>query len=190
MNKKKSFLIHKDSLEILDELTNEQCGELFKAIRDYQNGDELQVSAMVKIAFVPFKKQFERDEAKYQELCERNRKIAVKRHSTKSTTRNQSLPDVPVVTKSTDKDSDSDSDNKKTKAKKFTPPTIGEVRAYCHERNNNVDPEYWHDFYTSKNWMVGKNKMKDWKASVRTWERNSNNNQGLTSTSKSWKGAI
>ena len=53
---------------------------------------------------------------------------------------------------------------------KFTPPTVDEVKAYCTERRNKVDAEKWHDFYTAKNWMIGKNKMKDWKAAVRTWE--------------------
>lgn len=53
----------------------------------------------------------------------------------------------------------------------FSPPSVDEVRAYCTERNNNVDPETFVDFYESKGWMVGKNKMKDWKAAVRNWER-------------------
>lgn len=53
----------------------------------------------------------------------------------------------------------------------FTPPTIEEVREYCRSRNNNIDPEQFCSFYESKGWMVGQNRMKDWKASVRTWER-------------------
>lgn len=53
----------------------------------------------------------------------------------------------------------------------FTPPTVEEVREYCRSRNNNVDPEQFYDFYESKGWMIGKNRMKDWKAAVRTWER-------------------
>ena len=57
----------------------------------------------------------------------------------------------------------------KTK-KRFTPPTLEEVTAYCKERNNNIIPERFIDFYSSKGWMVGKNKMKDWKAAVRGWE--------------------
>lgn len=57
------------------------------------------------------------------------------------------------------------------KSSKFIPPTLEEVQAYCYERNNNVDAEKWFNFYQSKGWMVGKNKMKDWKAAVRTWER-------------------
>jgi hypothetical protein len=48
---------------------------------------------------------------------------------------------------------------------------VEEVRAYCTERGNSVDPEAFVDFYASKGWMIGKNKMKDWKAAVRTWEQ-------------------
>lgn len=53
----------------------------------------------------------------------------------------------------------------------FTPPTLEEVKDYCKERNRGVDPEKWINFYQAKGWMVGKNKMKDWKAAVRTWEK-------------------
>ena len=53
----------------------------------------------------------------------------------------------------------------------FVPPTVDEVKAYCDERNNKVDPDRFVDFYSSKGWMIGKNKMKDWKAAVRTWEK-------------------
>jgi hypothetical protein len=62
-------------------------------------------------------------------------------------------------------------DSESQTKKRFVPPTIEEVKAYCIERNNNVDPQRFIDHYTSNGWMVGKNKMKDWKASVRTWER-------------------
>lgn len=54
----------------------------------------------------------------------------------------------------------------------FKPPTIEEVRAYCLERGNSVDAERWHNHYRANGWMVGKTKMVDWKAAVRTWERN------------------
>ena len=55
--------------------------------------------------------------------------------------------------------------------KRFTAPTIEDVKAYCNERGNRVDPERFIDYYTSNGWKVGKNPMKDWKAAVRTWER-------------------
>lgn len=65
------------------------------------------------------------------------------------------------------------------KTTRFKPPTVEEVTAYCTERQNNVDPQKFVDYYTANGWQVGRNKMKDWKAAVRTWERNgfSNGNQ-------------
>ena len=61
---------------------------------------------------------------------------------------------------------------KKHKKKRFTKPTLEEVRSYCADRGNNVDPQQFMDHYDSNGWKVGKNDMKDWKAAVRTWERN------------------
>lgn len=55
--------------------------------------------------------------------------------------------------------------------RKFTKPTVEEVRRYCMERRNTVDAQSFVDFYDSKGWLVGKTPMKDWKAAVRTWER-------------------
>lgn len=62
---------------------------------------------------------------------------------------------------------------KQCNKKIFMQPTLEDVATYCAERNNSVDPQRFLDFYSSKGWMVGRNKMKDWKAAVRTWERNS-----------------
>lgn len=61
----------------------------------------------------------------------------------------------------------------KDMAGRFTPPTIDEVTLYCQERKNTISAQRFVDFYTSKNWMVGKNKMRDWKAAVRGWENRS-----------------
>lgn len=68
--------------------------------------------------------------------------------------------------------SDSDKSSPSTKTEKFIPPTAEEVQNYCKERNNAIDAQSFIDFYESKGWMIGKNKMKNWKAAVRTWERN------------------
>jgi DNA-binding transcriptional MerR regulator len=67
--------------------------------------------------------------------------------------------------------------NDKKERMLFIVPSLQEVSAYCQERNNNVDSQKFFDFYESKGWMVGKNKMKDWKAAVRTWEDKSKPNQ-------------
>lgn len=61
-----------------------------------------------------------------------------------------------------------------TSKKRFVKPSIEDIKAYCIERNNSIDSIRFYNFYESKGWMVGKNKMKDWKACVRTWEQNDN----------------
>ena len=59
-------------------------------------------------------------------------------------------------------------------SQRFTPPTLSEVMAYCNERGNHVDPQRFINHYSANGWMRGKNKIKDWKACVRTWEQNDN----------------
>jgi hypothetical protein len=75
-----------------------------------------------------------------------------------------------------------DQDSIDNRAKKFVPPTLQEVMDYCNERKNNIDPQRFIDFYISKGWMVGKNKMKDWQAAIRTWEQKSNEPKKPTPT--------
>lgn len=64
-------------------------------------------------------------------------------------------------------------EDKKREKNIFITPSIEDIKAYCQERQNNVDANKFFNFYESKGWMVGKTKMKDWKASVRTWEKDS-----------------
>ena len=68
---RKSFVLHVDSLDVLDELTNEQAGMLFKAMRSFHIDDETELDTLTKIVFSPFKNQFNRDSLKYKTTCER-----------------------------------------------------------------------------------------------------------------------
>jgi hypothetical protein len=63
------------------------------------------------------------------------------------------------------------------KIKHFSPPSIEDVLEYCLERGKGIDAESFIDYYTANGWMVGKNRMKDWKAAVRTWEKNGYHNK-------------
>lgn len=82
------------------------------------------------------------------------------------------------VDKDLDKDVDVDKEkNIKKKANRFSKPTIQQIQEYCNSRNNNVDANRFYDYYETVGWKVGKNPMKDWKAAIRTWERNNSNNQ-------------
>lgn len=81
------------------------------------------------------------------------------------------LCNTQVTKCNTDKELDTEKE-KETKGtrKRFSPPSVDDVREYCEERSNRVDAQSFVDFYASKGWLVGKTPMKDWKACVRTWE--------------------
>ena len=89
------------------------------------------------------------------------------------------------ILKDSNIDNNTDTNTKRVRAaSRFSPPTIDEVRAYCAERGNSVDAQRFVDYYTANGWRVGRNPMKDWKATVRTWERNgySGGNQSRQAT--------
>ena len=84
-----------------------------------------------------------------------------------------------------DKDIDIDNTNNITNSisnitnisNRFIKPSIEEVEQYCLERKNKIDAQYFIDYYESKGWLIGKNKMKNWKAAIRTWERRTKKEQ-------------
>lgn len=90
--------------------------------------------------------------------------------NTPTTTLTEQLPNTSRTVAETNKNEKNDKNDKNDKKRAFTPPSVDEVRAYCIERHNGIDPEAFIAFYQSKGWLIGKNKMKDWKAAVRTWE--------------------
>ena len=99
-----------------------------------------------------------------------------------------SIGKVSIDKNSIDKDSKGES-VRGEKAKRFYPPTLDEVKQYCEERKNNIDPMAFIDFYSSKGWMIGKNRMKDWKAAVRTWERKRKEQSQTGSVYDEWRDA-
>jgi len=86
------------------------------------------------------------------------------------------FPSIPLILGATEglfsptSNSNSKGKSKKKEIKVFIEPTLEEVKNYCTERKNSVDANKWLNFYISKGWLIGKNKMKDWQAAVRTWE--------------------
>jgi hypothetical protein len=63
------------------------------------------------------------------------------------------------------------------KPSKDVHPSVEDIHNYCLERGNAVDPQQFFDYYTSNGWKVGRVPMKDWRAAVRTWERNGVNHK-------------
>jgi predicted phage replisome organizer len=85
------------------------------------------------------------------------------------TNRNESID----IEKEIEIDKEKENKKKCSPLKRFAPPSLDEVQAYCSERKNGIDSQSFIDFYASKGWMVGKTKMQDWKAAIRTWESRS-----------------
>jgi hypothetical protein len=114
--KKTSFILHMDSLSVLDELTNEQSGILFKAIRTFVSGDEPELDFAMKMCFLPFRNQFVRDLERYEKKCEVNRLNGKNGGRPKKT---ETVLKEPNKTEPNPKnhDSDNDSDNDKESEK-------------------------------------------------------------------------
>lgn len=201
MADKKSFVLYADYDEHFEELTDEELGQLFRSLFTYVNtGAVPEMERTVKMAFSFIRKNLDRDKEKYEEICRKRREAgsrggrppkanadgekqpeAKKANGFSEKQPEAKKPDTDNDTDTvTDTETDTDINNRgnsdespRPKAR-FVPPTVEEVRNYCIERNNLVNPEAFVDFYSSKGWMVGKNKMKDWKAAVRTWEKGEN----------------
>jgi hypothetical protein len=112
---KKSIILHSDSLSVLDELSNEQSGILFKAIHTFMNGQEPELDFAMKMCFLPFRNQFLRDLEKYERKCEANRKNGLNGGRPRKTEKTEMVSDEPNETESNRKNHDSDNkkDNKK-----------------------------------------------------------------------------
>lgn len=120
---KESILLHLDSLDILDLLSNEDAGLLFKSFKSFISGDEINLPTHLQIAYLPFKKQFDRDNKKYISACERNKSNGVKGGRPKKNNVTEMVTDKTQKTQSVfeepkkpdnDKDNDKDKDIKKS----------------------------------------------------------------------------
>ena len=176
-NDKKSFLLYCDIIHTVEQLTDEQAGDLFRHILRYVNDQDPQSDSVItKIAFEPIKQALKRDLDKYKSICERNSDNAKKRWDATASDR------IPKHTKNADIDIDIDIDiDKDIKVNKgFVKPSIVEIKTYMIEIGMTDVSEKWFDYYESNGWLVGKNKMKNWKAAIRTWKNNNLSNNVTT----------
>lgn len=197
MNKIRSVLVFSDWQTLFQNLSDEQAGQLIKAMCFYNKGEEYTPSdPTVTAMFSMVKEGMDHNSDHYDKVCQRRaeagKKGADKRwkdgkshsengkcHSEdgktcKTLTESESVTLTETLTESENVIPPTEESNSRTR-KRFRPPTVEEVEAYCLERNNKVDAERFVDFYASNGWRVGKNPMKDWKAAVRTWEKREDN---------------
>ena len=172
---KKSFLLYTDVHHTVKKLSDEQAGKLFKHILSYVNDENPELSDFIlEIAFEPIKQNLKRDLKRYEDICNRNKvnglkggrplKKPKKPSGLKITQMNPNNPDEP-------KKADNDNDNDNDKKRYIIPPPLNLVEQYCKERDNDIDAKYFFDWYQTRGWKVGKDKMKDWQSAIRTWEQ-------------------
>ena len=171
---KKSFLIYCDIIHTVEQLSDEQAGDLFKHILRYVNDQDPQSDSVItKIAFEPIRQALKRDLEKYESIRKRNSDNARMRWDATASS------GIPNDTKNADSDividSGIDIDIKKQRVV-FEKPTLLELKTYMTEIGMNDVSEKWFDYYESNGWLVGKNKMKNWRAAVRTWKNNNLSN--------------
>ena len=181
-----SFVLYVKYLDNIELLSMEQRGILITALMKYVLGRELPgMDEVTYMAFSFIRAQLDRDFEKYDEICRKRAeagKLGGRPKKQEEPEKTEGFSEKQTKAKgfsekqkNPDNDNEYDNDLKENTLKsvkeKFRPPTADEVRAYCSERGNSVDPQAFVDFYESKGWMIGKNRMKDWKAAVRTWER-------------------
>lgn len=162
----KYLKVFTDFVADMKELGEAERGRLFTAMLEYaETGEEPALRGNERFVWGTAKKNIDNQRDSYEKRCEINRQNITNRYESLRTVTN-------AYESKQDKDKEKDKEKNKKTIKRFTPPTVEEVRLYCTERGNNVDPQTFVDFYEAKGWMVGSNHMKDWRACVRTWEKN------------------
>jgi len=178
--KRDSFIIYRSFYAPVKGLSNEDKGVLFDAICNYAL-DEIKpenLSPINQMAFGFIGSTLDRDSEKYQNIVVRNRENIGKRWK-KNNTKNTTGTNGKISNSDNGNDNDNVNDNVKGIKKattKFIKPSAEEIKAYCSEKKINIDENNFLDHYESNGWMVGKVKMKDWKATARKWGRSAPDN--------------
>ena len=179
---KEYFCCYHSYLEAMEQLNDAERGRLFTACLIYsKTGEAQKLGGNERFVFPAFRSQIDRDNANYEERCRTQSANARKRwDAMASGGMPNNANDANTKEKEKEKEKTKEKEKERVKEKvasgaapsaRFIPPTVEDVAFYCQQRQNGIDPQSFVDFYASKGWMVGKTKMTDWKASVRTWEQ-------------------
>lgn len=175
---KNSFILYGSWGPMIKAMSDEGAGQLLKACFAFSAGEAFAIENETAAAiFETVKATMQADQEKYNEVSKKRREAALASKSKQKDANVSKSSFCSDLFYESDSESDSDKDLKEKDKKEkplravFQKPTVDEVKAYCQERGNNVDPNAFVDFYSAKGWRVGNQPMKDWKACIRTWER-------------------
>lgn len=190
---RESIVFYRSFYEAIKELPAEEFRNAVMAIMEYGlNNSEIDTSGVAKAILIMAKPQIDKNNKRYENGLRggakpKQNQTEAKPESNSSQTRTKLEPNSnqsrtkpePKQTNPKPNDNVNDNDNvnvndiKESEEKKprFYPPTLDELKKYIADNKYNVDPERFIDYYTANGWTVGKNRMKDWKAAVRNWDR-------------------
>lgn len=180
-HQKESFVFYRSFANTIDRLPAEIQLPLYKAITAYAldmkapSFEDCQDKVFLEAIWESIRPQLDANHKRYLNGCKgaeygrlggapkgnqnaRKKQPLINPQTTPNVNDNDNVNDNVVIGKHT--------------TKKFIKPTVEEIREYCTSRRNSVDAEKFHDYYEANGWKIGKNSMKDWKAAVRTWEKN------------------
>ncbi len=172
----------------IDRMSDDEAGALLKALLAHADGEEVNdedLPAKASVLYPLIANQIDRANEKYEAVCRRRSAAAARREEQKrqertdttivqtvpQTDKENTIADNPNPNPNPNKREDTSCLREKPAKARFVPPTVEEVQAYVLEKGYHVDAERFVDFYQAKNWMIGKNKMVDWKAAVRNWAK-------------------
>ena len=166
---KESFIFYKSFYESIKSLDKESQLEIYNAICTYSlYGEEpKEMSSVAKAIFTLIKANIDSANKRYLASVENGKKGGNPnfKKGMSNPYYNKSNSETPPLTPPSPKPLEE-------VKRRFSKPTIDEIQEYCNSRENKVNAEKFFNYYESVGWKVGKNPMKDWKACVRTWERN------------------
>ena len=176
-----------DYLTEMEDLTDEEFGRLIRwGLRYQASGEVIDLPGNERLFRRRIQNQIDRYTENYEKKvaqCREAGRVGGLKKQANASESKQTVADaserVAESSESSQKEKKKEKEIKKDISikeinRRFTPPTLDEVRDYCLERKNSVDAQRWFDYYSANGWKVGKNAMKDWKAAVRTWERSGN----------------
>lgn len=177
----KYLKVFTDFAEDLECLSDAEVGRLFRAMLSYaDDGTVPDFRGNEKFLWSGAKRNIDAQKVSYGNKvagasAARNARSDIRANQNDNSDFNMKSTQDKDKDKDQDQDKDYDQENVtgKPPRTRFVPPSVEDVRLYCEERGNNVDPQHFVDYYTANGWTQGKGKpVKDWKACVRTWESN------------------
>ena len=160
--------------------SDEERGRIMTAMMNYAaTGEQPHFDGNERYIWPTIQEQIDRDSSAYRGKCGKNKengKLGGRPKKQMVSTETERFSEKPKKAKEKEKEKEKEKDkdtyieaDKPPTRTRFCPPSVDDVKAYCTEKGYNIDPQRFVDYYESNGWMVGKNKMRDWKAAVRGW---------------------